>query len=68
MNTWYSKIPGFPEFPVVHEDCCELKGFYVFLCPDCFVVVSQQWHDDYKLFRTVFVYLLTGLEHYQNQK
>uniref|UniRef100_H3DMV8 ubiquitinyl hydrolase 1 n=1 Tax=Tetraodon nigroviridis TaxID=99883 RepID=H3DMV8_TETNG len=27
-----------------------------------------QWHDDYKLFRTVFVYLLTGLEHYQNQK
>ncbi|XP_056910929.1 ubiquitin carboxyl-terminal hydrolase 28 isoform X3 [Takifugu flavidus] len=27
-----------------------------------------QWHDDYKLFRTVFVYLLTGLEHYQNRK
>uniref|UniRef100_A0A8C4EYB2 Ubiquitin carboxyl-terminal hydrolase n=1 Tax=Dicentrarchus labrax TaxID=13489 RepID=A0A8C4EYB2_DICLA len=24
-----------------------------------------QWHDDYRLFRTVFVYLLTGLEHYQ---
>lgn len=30
--------------------------------------VSQQWHDDYKLFTTVFVYLLTGLEHYQQQK
>ncbi|XP_041657432.1 ubiquitin carboxyl-terminal hydrolase 28 isoform X3 [Cheilinus undulatus] len=27
-----------------------------------------QWHDDYRLFRTVFVYLLTGLEHYQNGK
>uniref|UniRef100_A0A8C2WJX5 Ubiquitin specific peptidase 28 n=1 Tax=Cyclopterus lumpus TaxID=8103 RepID=A0A8C2WJX5_CYCLU len=27
-----------------------------------------QWHDDYKLFRTVFVYLLTGLEHYQHDK
>ncbi|TNM84482.1 hypothetical protein fugu_008660 [Takifugu bimaculatus] len=27
-----------------------------------------QWHDDYRLFRTVFVYLLTGLEHYQNRK
>ncbi|XP_034538791.1 ubiquitin carboxyl-terminal hydrolase 28 isoform X3 [Notolabrus celidotus] len=27
-----------------------------------------QWHDDYKLFRTVFVYLLTGLEHYQHGK
>uniref|UniRef100_A0A3Q1FCQ8 Ubiquitin carboxyl-terminal hydrolase n=1 Tax=Acanthochromis polyacanthus TaxID=80966 RepID=A0A3Q1FCQ8_9TELE len=26
----------------------------------------QQWHDDYRLFRTVFVYLLTGLEHYQH--
>lgn len=39
-----------------------------FLCPECFVLVSQQWHNDYKLFRTVFVYLLTGLEHYQNQK
>uniref|UniRef100_A0A7N6B4G9 Ubiquitin carboxyl-terminal hydrolase n=1 Tax=Anabas testudineus TaxID=64144 RepID=A0A7N6B4G9_ANATE len=25
----------------------------------------MQWHDDYRLFRTVFVYLLTGLEHYQ---
>uniref|UniRef100_A0A7N9AT28 Ubiquitin specific peptidase 28 n=1 Tax=Mastacembelus armatus TaxID=205130 RepID=A0A7N9AT28_9TELE len=24
--------------------------------------LSQQWHDDYRLFRTVFVYLLTGLE------
>uniref|UniRef100_A0A7N8XZF5 Ubiquitin carboxyl-terminal hydrolase n=1 Tax=Mastacembelus armatus TaxID=205130 RepID=A0A7N8XZF5_9TELE len=30
--------------------------------------LSQQWHDDYRLFRTVFVYLLTGLEHYQNGK
>uniref|UniRef100_A0A671W200 ubiquitinyl hydrolase 1 n=1 Tax=Sparus aurata TaxID=8175 RepID=A0A671W200_SPAAU len=27
-----------------------------------------QWHDDYRLFRTVFVYLLTGLEHYQHGK
>ncbi|KAM9846615.1 ubiquitin carboxyl-terminal hydrolase 28 isoform 1-T1 [Aulostomus maculatus] len=27
-----------------------------------------QWHDDYLLFRTVFVYLLTGLEHYQHGK
>ncbi|CAJ1063347.1 ubiquitin carboxyl-terminal hydrolase 28 isoform X2 [Xyrichtys novacula] len=27
-----------------------------------------QWHDDYKLYRTVFVYLLTGLEHYQHGK
>uniref|UniRef100_A0A3B4A0L9 Ubiquitin carboxyl-terminal hydrolase n=1 Tax=Periophthalmus magnuspinnatus TaxID=409849 RepID=A0A3B4A0L9_9GOBI len=26
----------------------------------------QQWHEDYKMFKTVFVYLLTGLEHYQN--
>ncbi|XP_068456106.1 ubiquitin carboxyl-terminal hydrolase 28 isoform X3 [Clinocottus analis] len=26
------------------------------------------WHDDYKLFRTVFVYLLTGLEHFQHGK
>ncbi|KAM6911946.1 ubiquitin carboxyl-terminal hydrolase 28 isoform 2-T2 [Lycodopsis pacificus] len=25
-----------------------------------------QWHDDYRLFRTVFVYQLTGLEHYQH--
>ncbi|XP_068601113.1 ubiquitin carboxyl-terminal hydrolase 28 isoform X2 [Brachionichthys hirsutus] len=25
-----------------------------------------QWHDDYRLFRTAFVYLLTGLEHYQH--
>uniref|UniRef100_I3JSR2 Ubiquitin carboxyl-terminal hydrolase n=1 Tax=Oreochromis niloticus TaxID=8128 RepID=I3JSR2_ORENI len=30
--------------------------------------LSQQWHDDYRLFRTVFVYLLTGLEHYQHGK
>uniref|UniRef100_A0A665VDQ9 Ubiquitin carboxyl-terminal hydrolase n=1 Tax=Echeneis naucrates TaxID=173247 RepID=A0A665VDQ9_ECHNA len=29
-------------------------------------VLSQQWHDDYRTFRTVFVYLLTGLEHYQH--
>uniref|UniRef100_A0A8C7RM11 Ubiquitin carboxyl-terminal hydrolase n=1 Tax=Oncorhynchus mykiss TaxID=8022 RepID=A0A8C7RM11_ONCMY len=28
----------------------------------------QQWHDDYSLFRTVFVYLLTGLEQYQHGK
>ncbi|KAM3601776.1 uncharacterized protein V6R79_018744 [Siganus canaliculatus] len=27
-----------------------------------------QWHEDYRLFRTVFVYLLTGLEHYQHGK
>uniref|UniRef100_A0A8D3BJH0 ubiquitinyl hydrolase 1 n=1 Tax=Scophthalmus maximus TaxID=52904 RepID=A0A8D3BJH0_SCOMX len=27
-----------------------------------------QWHDDYSLFRTVFVYLLTGLEQYQHGK
>ncbi|KAL6098450.1 usp28 [Pungitius sinensis] len=27
-----------------------------------------QWQDDYRLFRTVFVYLLTGLEHYQHGK
>nr|XP_043898471.1 ubiquitin carboxyl-terminal hydrolase 28 isoform X3 [Solea senegalensis] len=27
-----------------------------------------QWHDEYRLFRTVFVYLLTGLEHYQHGK
>ncbi|XP_030602960.1 ubiquitin carboxyl-terminal hydrolase 28 isoform X2 [Archocentrus centrarchus] len=28
----------------------------------------MQWHDDYRLFRTVFIYLLTGLEHYQHGK
>uniref|UniRef100_A0A6Q2XMR2 Ubiquitin carboxyl-terminal hydrolase n=1 Tax=Esox lucius TaxID=8010 RepID=A0A6Q2XMR2_ESOLU len=28
----------------------------------------SQWHDDYSLFRTVFVYLLTGLEQYQHGK
>lgn len=33
-----------------------------------FCALSQQWHDDYRLFRTVFVYLLTGLEHYQHGK
>ncbi|XP_056140145.1 ubiquitin carboxyl-terminal hydrolase 28 [Lampris incognitus] len=27
-----------------------------------------QWHEDYRLFRTVFVYLLTGLEQYQHGK
>ncbi|CAL9684958.1 unnamed protein product [Knipowitschia caucasica] len=27
-----------------------------------------RWHEDYKMFKTVFVYLLTGLEHYQNGK
>uniref|UniRef100_A0A667YSF3 Ubiquitin carboxyl-terminal hydrolase n=1 Tax=Myripristis murdjan TaxID=586833 RepID=A0A667YSF3_9TELE len=26
------------------------------------------WHEDYRLFRTVFVYLLTGLEQYQHGK
>ncbi|XP_037543742.1 ubiquitin carboxyl-terminal hydrolase 28 isoform X2 [Nematolebias whitei] len=28
----------------------------------------MEWHDDYRLFRTVFVHLLTGLEHYQHGK
>ncbi|XP_038146296.1 ubiquitin carboxyl-terminal hydrolase 28 [Cyprinodon tularosa] len=28
----------------------------------------MQWHDDYRDFRTVFVYLLTGLEQYQHGK
>ncbi|KAM4651388.1 ubiquitin carboxyl-terminal hydrolase 28 isoform 2-T2 [Discoglossus pictus] len=28
----------------------------------------KKWHEDYSLFRTVLVYLLTGLEHYQNEK
>uniref|UniRef100_G3QC43 Ubiquitin carboxyl-terminal hydrolase n=1 Tax=Gasterosteus aculeatus aculeatus TaxID=481459 RepID=G3QC43_GASAC len=28
----------------------------------------MQWQDDYRLFRTVFVYLLAGLEHYQYGK
>ncbi|XP_034033705.1 ubiquitin carboxyl-terminal hydrolase 28 isoform X3 [Thalassophryne amazonica] len=27
-----------------------------------------QWHEDYRLFRTVFVYMLSGLEHYQHGK
>ncbi|KAM4545798.1 ubiquitin carboxyl-terminal hydrolase 28 isoform 1-T1 [Odontesthes bonariensis] len=27
-----------------------------------------EWHDDYRQFRTVFVHLLTGLEHYQHGK
>ncbi|XP_051537740.1 ubiquitin carboxyl-terminal hydrolase 28-like isoform X1 [Myxocyprinus asiaticus] len=27
-----------------------------------------QWHDDYNMFKTVFAYLLTGLEQYQNGK
>ncbi|XP_061596355.1 ubiquitin carboxyl-terminal hydrolase 28 isoform X2 [Cololabis saira] len=27
-----------------------------------------EWHDDYRLFRTVFVHLLTGLENVQNNK
>uniref|UniRef100_A0A672Z343 Ubiquitin carboxyl-terminal hydrolase n=1 Tax=Sphaeramia orbicularis TaxID=375764 RepID=A0A672Z343_9TELE len=27
-----------------------------------------QWHEDYRMFKTVFVYLLTGLEHYQHGK
>uniref|UniRef100_A0A8C6UGZ3 Ubiquitin carboxyl-terminal hydrolase n=1 Tax=Neogobius melanostomus TaxID=47308 RepID=A0A8C6UGZ3_9GOBI len=26
------------------------------------------WHDEYRMFKSVFVYLLTGLEHYQNGK
>ncbi|XP_016897136.1 ubiquitin carboxyl-terminal hydrolase 28 isoform X4 [Cynoglossus semilaevis] len=30
--------------------------------------IYLQWHDDYRLFRTVFVYLLTGLEHFQHSK
>ncbi|XP_015225671.1 PREDICTED: ubiquitin carboxyl-terminal hydrolase 28-like [Cyprinodon variegatus] len=29
---------------------------------------QSQWHDDYRDFRTVFVYLLTGLEQYQHGK
>uniref|UniRef100_A0A3Q2DXA3 Ubiquitin specific peptidase 28 n=1 Tax=Cyprinodon variegatus TaxID=28743 RepID=A0A3Q2DXA3_CYPVA len=33
-----------------------------------FVFLLQQWHDDYRDFRTVFVYLLTGLEQYQHGK
>ncbi|XP_026794607.3 ubiquitin carboxyl-terminal hydrolase 28 isoform X1 [Pangasianodon hypophthalmus] len=28
----------------------------------------MQWHDDYSMFKTVFAYLLTGLEQYQNGK
>ncbi|XP_041098218.1 ubiquitin carboxyl-terminal hydrolase 28 isoform X3 [Polyodon spathula] len=28
----------------------------------------RKWHEDYSLFRKVFVYLLTGLEQYQNGK
>uniref|UniRef100_A0A8C9VHR5 Ubiquitin carboxyl-terminal hydrolase n=1 Tax=Scleropages formosus TaxID=113540 RepID=A0A8C9VHR5_SCLFO len=28
----------------------------------------MKWHEDYNLFRKVFVYLLTGLEQYQNGK
>lgn len=28
----------------------------------------QQWQDDYSMFKTVFAYLLTGLEQYQNGK
>ncbi|XP_041948042.1 ubiquitin carboxyl-terminal hydrolase 28 [Alosa sapidissima] len=27
-----------------------------------------KWHDDYSMFKTVFAYLLTGLEQYQNGK
>ncbi|XP_065143002.1 ubiquitin carboxyl-terminal hydrolase 28 isoform X2 [Paramisgurnus dabryanus] len=27
-----------------------------------------EWHDDYSMFKTVFAYLLTGLEQYQNGK
>lgn len=29
---------------------------------------SQRWHEDYSLFRKVSIYLLTGLELYQNRK
>lgn len=29
---------------------------------------QQKWHEDYSLFRKVSVYLLTGLELYQNRK
>uniref|UniRef100_A0A3Q3WVH8 Ubiquitin carboxyl-terminal hydrolase n=1 Tax=Mola mola TaxID=94237 RepID=A0A3Q3WVH8_MOLML len=32
------------------------------------IIFQLQWHDDYRLFRNVFVYLLTGLEHYQHGK
>ncbi|TSQ12700.1 Ubiquitin carboxyl-terminal hydrolase 28 [Bagarius yarrelli] len=28
----------------------------------------MQWHDDYSMFKTVFAYLLTGLEQYQHGK
>lgn len=28
----------------------------------------QRWHEDYSLFRKVSIYLLTGLELYQNRK
>lgn len=35
----------------------------------CFLAAPQQrWHEDYSLFRKVSVYLLTGLELYQNRK
>lgn len=35
----------------------------------CFLSPTQQrWHEDYSLFRKVSVYLLTGLELYQNRK
>lgn len=60
MNTWYCQLdPALPRY------CLETAVAEGLGCP---VLGSQQWHDDYKLFRTVFVYLLTGLEHYQNQK
>ncbi|KAG7260649.1 hypothetical protein CRUP_000688, partial [Coryphaenoides rupestris] len=29
---------------------------------------AQDWKDDYRQFRTVFIYLLTGLEQYQHGK
>lgn len=34
----------------------------------CFPLSSQRWHEDYSLFRKVSIYLLTGLELYQNRK
>lgn len=30
MNTWYCRIPGFPEFPVVYENYCKLQRFHGF--------------------------------------
>lgn len=35
---------------------------------DALLPSSQRWHEDYSLFRKVSIYLLTGLELYQNRK